>query len=460
MMWNVFIALQISATLPDSLPFEDFYRRVLAAHPVARQARLLDTVAVAKEQAARGAFDPKLTASWDRKRFDAKAYFDYLDAELSIPTRSGVDVKVGFERTGGVFASPDRRTPSAGLVTAGLSIPIGQRLVTDERRVALAQARAMRDYAAAERDAILNKLLATAASAFADWYEADRRLGVAGEGVRLATVRMEALRARVLQGDAAAIDTLEASLELARRRLSLREAALAGQNAAVVIEGMLWDDRGQPQSLGAAVRPGQGGVPAIAALAASDDVSSWARLHPELRKATAKVREESAERALAQQRLFVPNVTASVAALAAQGASLGAFEQNGKVAAALSIPLLLRKERGTLGASTAKVDQLAAERALTARGVLVATTAASNELRALDELLELQQQVVAQARRLREGEEQKFAAGESTVFLVTARERLVLDEEVKRIALEAKRFVAVGKLTVAAGMFLFDPVTR
>lgn len=453
MMIGLAVLLQVAAADSSILSFAEFQRRVATAHPIVRQARLLDTLAMGRERAARGAFDPRVSAQWDRKALAGKAYFDYLDLQLSIPTQLGVDVKVGFERARGPFAAPDRGTPRNGLVTAGLSMPIGQRLVTDERRVALAQARAMRDVAAGERDALVNKLLSTAADAYATWYEGHQRLLVADEGVRLATIRLTALRERVQQGDAAAIDTIEATLEVARRQLARREAQLARQNAAVVVEGLLWDDRDQPMQLAEGTRPGGAELaPLLEGRVDAPGVVAAARDHPELRKAIAKVREQEAMRRLALQRAVIPDVSATVTTLAEPGAAPGAVSSDAKAGVAASVPLFWRRERGNLMATSARLDQLVSERTLAARGVGVAIEVALNEWSALEELLVLQRDVVEQARRLREGEDRKFAVGESTVFLVTARERLVLDEEARRIALEAKRFSALGKLAVALGV--------
>ena len=442
------------AVLADSsiLTFAEFQRRVASAHPVVRQARLLDSLTAGRERMARGAFDPRVSTQWDRKRFAGKTYFDYLDAELSVPTAIGADVTLGFERTRGALAAPDRATPATGLFTVGVSLPIGQRLVTDERRVALAQARALREVAAGERDAMVNKLLAMSAAAYADWYEAQQRHRLATEGVRLAVIRMDAVRARARQGDAAAIDTIEVGLEVGRRQLVLREADLALRNASMVVQGMLWDERGRPVDLPANMR---------AVVSDPDEMLGQtldaprlveaARRHPEVRKAMAKVREEAAARRLVLQRSVIPDIKGTVAALGSRGGGLDLDEADAKVGASASIPLLWRRERGALDASTARLAQLTTEEALTRRGVDVALDVALNEWRAIEDLLALQDEVVASARQLQEGENRKFEAGESTVFLVNARERLVLDEEAKRISLEAKRFAALGKLGVALG---------
>jgi outer membrane protein TolC len=132
-------------TLGTPFTFPAFVDGILANHPVATQARLVADQARADLRTAWGAFDPTVTASWDQKTFGGTSYYNYFDAELKIPLPIGADVTIAFDRTMGRYFNPDRRTPSNGTIEAGISIPLGQRILTDERRNALQQARAARD---------------------------------------------------------------------------------------------------------------------------------------------------------------------------------------------------------------------------------------------------------------------------------------------------------------------------
>ncbi|MDF1505109.1 TolC family protein, partial [Roseisolibacter sp. H3M3-2] len=247
-----------------AVSFDAYSARVRAHHPVARQAALAADQARAEQQVARGAFDPVLSAAWDRKTFGATEYYDYATAKLTVPTPLGADVVLGYERADGRYVSPDRRTPGAGLVTAGVTIPVGQRLLTDERRTALAVARALRTAADADREAAVLKLVVTAAKDYAGWYEASRRAAIAAEGLGLAEFRLEAVRRRVRAGESAAIDTVEAALEVQRRAVQRAEAEQAAYSARLLAEAHLWDARGAPTAIpaGAATAFARGAPPA------------------------------------------------------------------------------------------------------------------------------------------------------------------------------------------------------
>lgn len=441
------------------LTFEEFYRAVAATHPVVRQARLLESIADGNVRQAQGAFDPTFTASWDRKSFAGTEYYDYGEAALKVPTPLGIDLKFGYERSRGRYISPDRRTPSDGLFTAGVSVPVGQRMLTDERRTALAQARALREYADGERRAIVNKLLQLAAKRYAEWYEAHRRRSLTRESLALATVRLDGIRRRVQGGDAAAIDTIEARLEVQRRTVLALEASVDFTNATLLVEGFLWGDRATPLRLDSLAVPSSRGLEPTPVDSARLD--GWLALaesrHPDIRKATAKLSQVESERRLAAQQLWVPSAELTYTPIAARADGVGALGEafggsdDAKWGASFKLPLLALKERGKYAAAAGKRDQERLQLANVRRDVGIAVRSAANDLAALDTLLQLQASAVTQARMLRDAEQRKFDAGESTLFFVNARERQLVDEQGKRIALEAKYAAARAALAVAIG---------
>ena len=449
-----------AAGRPDSaraFGFEEFARQVRAHHPVARQARLSAQQAGEEVRVARGAFDPTVSAGWDRKKFGGTEYYDYMSAALKVPTPLGADLKVGYERAAGRYISPDRRTPERGLLTAGLSIPLGQRLLTDERRNALAVARALRGVADADRAAAVNKLLLGAAKDYGRWYEASRRVVVSEEGVALAEFRLRAVRARVVNGDAAAIDTVEALVELQRRQVQAAEAAQSAFATTLAVTAYLWDPRGAPADLPAGAEPvaslGAAGVDegpaAVAALVARAE-----RQHPDVRKVDGRVEQAVQQRRFALQQV-IPFAEAELSSIGdRQGQSLDsplAADDDYKAGFTARTPLLFMKERGRLNAASLRLESQEVELARVRREIGYAVRVAVNDLATTGRLLGIQRATVAQARLLRDGEQRKFENGESTLFLVNARERLVLDEQLKLAALEAKALSARAELAVSVG---------
>ncbi|HCT58416.1 MAG TPA: TolC family protein [Gemmatimonas aurantiaca] len=437
--------------------FPEFVDEVLGHHPVAQQARLVAEQARAELRSAWGAFDPKVSAKWDQKRSGGTEYYNYLNTELKIPLPIGADVTLAYDRTMGRYFNPDRRTDGNGTFAAGISIPLGQRIVTDERRTALQQARAARDAGDAERLGIVNKLLYAAAKDYGSWYEAWRRRAIAQEGEALAAFRLQAVRARVNNGESAPIDTVEALLEVQRRQVSRYEAEAAFYLSSLHMTAYLWDPEGRPASLPDAAKPvlhglGRGGIDSTQLSALVDRA---VERNPELAKVQAKIRQASAERLLAAQGIL-PFAEAKLAGVAERGSDDSFFnrdrlDDNYKAALVISSPLLFLKETGKFNATDAKLDFQRLERDLVRRDIEIDARTAIFDLSNLQRLLVTQEANVRNARLLRDAEQIRFENGESTLLILNLRERLVLDEAGKLASLEAKVASARGALVLATG---------
>lgn len=453
----VHVVHAVRAQEGDSLSLDVFLTRVRAAHPQVRQAFLARQATAADLLAARGAFDPLLSASWDTKEFTGIGYYDEFEARLTIPTPWGVDVLVGWERAEGQIINPERATPARGLLSAGISIPVGPRLLTDERRTAVRQAELAQGAADADFDATLARLLQSAARAWGMWAEADRRATVARDGVGLASFRLVALRQRVREGDAAPIDTIEALAEFERRELARLDAEAASQSARLAVEGWLWRDDGTPAPLGAAVRPS-----ATASLAdeskldVSGDVLAFlVARHPLVQQATARWRQADAARRLAAVSLL-PSASVALSGLSA-GSSFSEIELpslNGgdaKLSAGVRIPLFARRELGRLRAAENRTRALRYERDRLKREVGLEAERALIELRVVDVLIERQGALLVMQDRLLAAEQERFVAGESSLLIVNLRERAVLDERLRVASLVSRRAIALGTIAVALG---------
>lgn len=447
-----------SASSPDvAFTFPSLVERILAAHPVARQAKLVIEQARSELRTAWGAFDPTVSASWDQKRFGGTQYYNYLDAEVKIPLPIGADVTLAYDRTLGKYINPDRRTSTGGTFEAGISIPLGQRIVTDERRNALSQARSARDASAADQSAMLNKLLYGAAKDYGAWYEAWRRRAIAEEGEALATFRLQSVRRRVANGENAPIDTIEALLEVQRRQVTRFEAEAALFMSTLGVTAYLWDDIGRPAPLPDLAVPALDGLGrgSMEASALEKLLDLATRRNPELLKIRARVSQAQAQRLFTTQALL-PLAEAKLYGLSDRdvnaafldGSRLGA---NFKSGLSVKSPLLFLRESGRYSAAGQRLEFQRLELERTRRDVEIDTREAIFDLANLERMLALQTGNVRGTRMLRDAEQIRFENGESTLLTVNLRERLVLDESIKLAALEAKLASARAALVIATG---------
>ncbi|MBO0936843.1 TolC family protein [Fibrella sp. HMF5335] len=457
-----FILLSISSLAQDTTTFTaaDFFDAVLKFHPIVRQANLFPEQARAEIMEARGAFDPKLGSYYDRKEFGSKLYYDRWQTGLSVPIRAaGVDLKVEYDRAVGQAINPEISTPPTGLMLVGLSVPVGQTLLIDGRRTALRQAQAGVGLAEADQRKQINKALYDAAKAYWEWYLAYRAYALVDEGLNLANVRFTGTRQRALIGEAATIDTTEALITVQDRLVQRQQAEVDLQNARLRLSVFLWGPNNQPIDLPANVIPQQPETTDVGETTVQRLLSQALKDHPELAKIDAKTTQNELE--VRFRRALVQPQIALNASLLSQTPDLGrgydwssyyAFSPgNHKIGLDLVFPLFLRKERGKLRQVQLKGQQLTLDRQQTTRDIQNDILTARNELLTLQQQIRVQEQTVANQRRLVQAEQQRFTLGESSLFLVNARESKLIDLGVKLEELRTKYQKAIAGLWYAAG---------
>lgn len=208
------LSTSAGVVLPDTgivFTAQEFYQAVLQHNPIVKQAALLSLEAQAQVQQARGAFDPKLFSTYNRKNFGNTLYYDKWQSGLAVPILpGGLDVKMSYDRNMGKYLNPENNVPPTGLIALGLSVPVTQGLLIDARRNTLRQAQLAVNLADADRISLINKTILDAAKAYWDWYLSYQQFRWIGQGYQLAQTRFVAVRQRALIGDAAPIDTTEA----------------------------------------------------------------------------------------------------------------------------------------------------------------------------------------------------------------------------------------------------------
>lgn len=289
------------ALAQDTLPLAEVLRRVELAHPLLRRQAALAGAQAARASATRGAFDPVLSLSAGGKTKDDKLATRRRSIDLSLPLAEGPTVFVRLEDMRGPELLPGEATRGSQL-SAGVRVPLTRGVWTNERRAlrAVAEARAT----AAEADLALERLrvLGEATAAYAQWYEATTRLAQLDTLLERAERRQAALRARVLHGESAPIDTLEGALEVARRAQARAEGVAAEVGARERLSLWLWSDAGEPVDVVAGTRPGlPGALPA----------STPNPRHPALASVAAEVEARGVERAY-RGRLLLPDIDGEV----------------------------------------------------------------------------------------------------------------------------------------------------
>lgn len=456
------LAAQTPNSAPPALGWPDVRQQVLENHPIAQQADLYLDQAAASLLRSRGGFDPKAYAEFSAKNFSDKNYYRYTEAGLKLPTWLGLEFKGAYNLASGDFLNAESKLPKNGQATFGFHWTLGQGLLLDDRRAALRQAQAGLQQGDAERALALNDLLLDAAKAYWTWALTDNQLRIYQDALRQAEIRNTAIRESFLQGERAAIDTLETFIQVQTRLLDVNFAQVDWQNAALALSNFLWNADQQALALSALppALPLLTAEYAVFAAQNADGLVQQARSqHPALRFYAAKLQSLEVERRLKIEKkkpvldLNYNLLGAGWEFFPTAGADgLGVLASDIKWGLQFSYPLLNRKARGDLQATQIKMAQTDFELRQKRQDIETKVRQYANELNNLSRQIALYQGIVQNRRTLLDAETDRFSLGESSVFLINTREQAWLDAQVKYLKLLSEYRKAEAGLRWAAGV--------
>lgn len=435
------------------LDFENFMLWVRNFHPITVQADLNLRVGQMEVRKARGGFDPMIYGTLDQKQFNQSTYFDKREVGLIVPTWMGVELLGNFEQNNGVYLNSENSVPTNGLFSAGAAVNLGQGLLLDERRATLQKAQLYEQATAVERLNLRNELNLEATLAYWNWAAAYENKLVLEEGVDRAKIRFEGIKRSYELGDQAAIDTVEALSQLLTRQYRLQLAENTLFESAQVVNTFLWNEAGDPMFLDSDIIPQplsqfQPASPEVEELRAS--LSS----HPDLLLADFDLASLAVERRLKSQELL-PVVKLKYNFLTetlADTQPSPLVETNYKWGVSVYTPLFLRKTRGAIGSTKAKIEIKQTSRNLKEQQIRTKLESELNAWNILNQQVRTLSENVASLESLLTGELRRFEIGESSLFLVNAREVAVFDSRITLNNLSAKLFMAYAKTRFAAGV--------
>ena len=424
---------------------QDFFVQIIAHHPVAKQARLLSDKARQELRLSKGLLDPKIATTYYEKDLGGLDYFTVWDNQLKIPVWFGTDIKAGFEKNSGVNLNGENFTPLEGLGYIGITVPVAQGIIIDERRAVIKQARLLTTLAEAEKLKVINKLLLQAAKDYWEWsFRYERYLNMR-ESYLLGLQRYDAVKERVVHGDMSPVDTVEAQMNMQDREIQMRQGALDYANATLMVSNYLWSESGVPLEIQDNIIPSLAGLDSVKINGEKlNDLLLRAQSgHPEIIKLNTKIQQLNIERQLYADKLK-PKINFDYS-LIQKGSDFNKYEvsptylqNNFKLGLNFSYSLFLRQERGKLSVSKIKILETDYDLKQTGREILNNVKVSYNDYLSFREQIDLQKQMVNNAKRLRDAEQNLFDNGESSLFLINTREINLINNMVKLAELNAK----------------------
>ena len=449
----VFVSIQTFAQEGLKLEFEQFMEWVRLYHPISTQAEINLRMGQMEVRQARGGFDPLLYGNLDQKDYSETNYYDKREAGLKIPTWMGVELSGTFEQNSGTYLNPESNVPSGGLFAAGASVNLGQGLILDERRAALQKAQIYQQATEVERAKMLNELYLMATESYWKWSLSYENLLVFREGVELAQFRFEATKTSFEQGDLAAIDTVEAFSQLLNRQYRLQTAENIFFASTQELNTFLWGENGQPIFLDVNTIP-QSLFEEFLDSPDFGELRTQVANHPELILTDYELASLDVERRLKAQQL-IPVVKLKYNFLTESLSDFSEtqfFENNYKWGLSVYTPLFLRKSRGALGLTKAKIDFKQNSRDLKELQLRNKLESELNNWTIINQQVITFRENVRSLETLLQGENRRFQIGESSLFLVNAREVSVFDSRVTLNDLASKLRISLAKARFAAGL--------
>lgn len=440
------------------LGFGEAMRQVRSHHPVANAARLGPEIAKAQLMKARGNFDPVGTGSISQKYFDSKQYYSLQGGQIKLPTRVGIDLMAGYESNGGVFLNQEASTPPGGLWYGGVSVPLGQGLLIDESRADLWTSRLSAQNAILNQQNMTNDLLYEASELYWEWFRSYHVMKIAEEAYANATQRFQAIKRYAGVGDRSMIDTTEAMIQIRNISILLDQARLDLAKTQRYFSGYFWDENGSNKGLSSNENPEN--TDRIFAEILGDQVTGIEELdffdqqnHPYLRQLVNKIEQLDIERRLKRDKLK-PKADLKYIPLAQNTGSntLSQFSINNyRWGLEFKMPLFLRKERGDLKLAELKVREADLFYRYKSTELYNKFNNKITEWQVTTDQIRQSQQAVELYSTMLTAETRLFESGESSVFLINAREQALINSRIKLMELLAKNRSAYYGIFYLAG---------
>jgi outer membrane protein TolC len=420
------------------LNYNEFLGYVKKYHPLVKSAQLEINMAQANLMMARGGFDPKIEADFDQKQFKGKEYYSVFNSSFKIPTWYGIEVKAGFDNSEGIFVNPENSLPNQGLTSLGITVPVGQGLFINQRMADLRKAKIQIRLSQAERKLQAIEVLYNASLAYFNWKRSYSEVQLYSNYLDNASVRYKGILTLIKNGDKPAIDSVEAGIVVKTRRWNLEESKLKLAKSKLDLSNYLWSDNTIPLELQDDVLPENKLELTISeTLKINKLIPDTISIenHPKINSLENKLAILEVDRKLKANSLL-PKMDVGYHYLSEPNYWNATNFNNYKIGVNFKFPLFLRKERGSLQLAKFKIQDTKLTLDLERIQLKNKITAQQTEIKSIEKQLQLISSLVSGNGQMLQSEERLFSLGESSIFLINARENNLVSIQLTQLGLE------------------------
>lgn len=421
---------------PTTLTFEEYIGYVKKYHPLVKQANLKLNEAEAYLMKARGAFDPKIEADFNNKQFENKEYYSVFNGSFKVPTWYGIELKAAFDNNEGIYLNPENIAPTNGLTSLGISVPIGQGLLINERMADLKKAKFLQNLNRAEQQLAVVNAIQQASSAYLEWVQTFAQVKLYYNYLTNAKVRYNGIVKLIEQGDKRALDSIEAGITVRKRNLNLEKATLKFQKAGLKLSNFLWLEDNVPVELAPNLEPE---LKPTAGILASLNMIDYENItienNPKLEALYAKTDILKVDQKL-RGNMLLPKLDLSYDYLSEPSTFDNYQFDNYKVGVNFALPIFLRKERANYKLAQIKVKNAELTNVFQETEINNKLNAQKIEIKAINSQVSIASELVDSYKKMLTAEERLFTIGESALFLINSRENSLVTSQLEQIELE------------------------
>lgn len=431
----------------EQFTYDEFLGYVKKYHPLVKNANLEISRAQANLMTARGAFDPKIEVDYDNKQFKDKEYYSILNSSFKIPTWYGIELKASFDDNQGYYLNPQNTTPTTGLTSFGISVPLGQGLLINQRMADIRKAKMQIELSQAERKLQAIGVLYDASLAYFNWKKNYNEVKLYESYKTNAEIRYKGIITSIQQGDKPAIDSVEAGINIKNRQLSLEDSKLKLNKAKLELSNFIWLDN-VPLELSELLIPDTNLENTIQETLKTNELLNQdfdILNHPKINALQSKIDILTVDKRL-KSNMLLPKVDVSYYYLSEPSYIDNYQFEDYKVGLNFSFPLFLRKERGNLRLAAYKVQETEYAMSLEKQQLKNKIDAQRIEIQSLSKQKDLAKGLVKDNNTMLKAEERLFSIGESSLFLINTRENNLVSSQLAQIALENRYYISNSDL--------------
>ncbi|GEC77775.1 TolC family protein [Flavobacterium aquatile] len=432
----------------QELTYNEYLGFVKKYHPMVKSANLEVTSAQANLMMARGGFDPKIEVDFDKKQFKDTEYYSLLNSSFKIPTWYGIEVKAGFDNSEGVYVNPQNTLPNQGLTSLGISVPLGQGLLINQRMADLRKAKIQIQLSQAERKLQAIEVLYNASVAYFNWKRNYSEVQLYTEYLQNAEIRFKGVSSLIINGDKPAIDSVEAGIIVRNRKLNLEDSQLKLMKSKLELSNFLWLENNVPLELQDTIIPEENLENTIKETLKTNELlveTISIENHPKINSLQSKLGILEVERQLKANSLL-PKIDVGYSYLSEPNYWDDTNFDNYKVGVNFSFPLFLRKERGGLQLAKFKIQDTQYDLDLERVQLKNKITTQQTEINSLERQRKLISDLVKDYNTMLSSEERLFSFGESSIFLINSRENNLVSSQLSELSLENRYLISNAEL--------------